>query len=287
MSDLEDRLRAAAIRRSHDFDPSPDLPERIVARVEHRRRVRRLVAGTALTAAAAAVVVVISLVGPHGRDEGSMWATDGGRPPMTTVPAGPPAPAPSSSVPSPPSSVATTPKAAGSGPASTGGSVPADGPAVTLLTPMSRQGIGPITAGMTLRAAQDAARTTITPSPGGSGGCVEASIAGLDEAIVLVVEPPADPGADPMDGIVRAVAGSVMPTEEGAMVGQSRAELLATLGEPTSTGDASSSVFGPGAELLVFEAGGYAYGALVVDDLVLGVQSGDPAWVGDPDGCPG
>ena len=131
MSDLEDRLRAAAIRRSHDFDPSPDLPERIVARVEHRRRVRRLVAGTALTAAAAAVVVVISVVGPHGRDEGSMWATDGGRPPMTTVPAGSPAPAPSSSA-------ASTPKAAGSRPATSVNStaVP-DGTAISVLTPLS------------------------------------------------------------------------------------------------------------------------------------------------------
>jgi hypothetical protein len=36
----------------------------------------------------------------------------------------------------------------------------------------------------------------------------------------------------------------------------------------------------------VFEAGGYAYGAFVMNDLVTGLQSGDPAWVNASDGCP-
>ena len=44
-------------------------------------------------------------------------------------------------------------------------------------------------------------------------------------------------------------------------------------------------MFGPGADLLVFEAGGYAYGALVLDDMVLGLHSGDPGWVDDADDC--
>jgi hypothetical protein len=278
MSDLEERLRAAVIRRSHDFEPPPDLPDRIVARVDHRRRVRRLVTGTAVTAAAAAVVVIVSLVGTLGRGEGSMWATDGGRPATSAHRQG-----------SAPWTPDTTTTVGGSGPGtSTSDPAVPQGPGISPLTPLSRQGIGPITAGMTLRAAQDAAQTTITPSPGGSGdGCVEARIEGLDEMIVLVVEPSADPAGDPMDGIVRAVTGSVVATDEGAMVGQSRDELVAALGQPTATGDGSSSVYGSSAELLVFEAEGYAYGALVVDDLVLGLQSGDPAWVGDPDGCPG
>ncbi len=276
MSELEERMRAAVVRRSQDFDPSPDLPDRIVARVDHRRRVRRLVAGTAVTAAAAAVVVIVSLVGTVGRDEGSMWATDGGRPATTAAPR---EPAPSSTI------TPTTVDGSVPGTSTTDPAVP-QGPGISPLTPLSRHGIGPITAGMTLRAAQDAAQTTITPSPGGSSGCVEARIEGLDEFIVLVVEPPADPGADPMDGVVRAVTGSVLPTDEGASVGQSRDELVAALGQPTDISDQPSSVYGSGAELLVFEAGGYAYGAFVIDDLVLGLQSGDPAWVDDPDGCP-
>ncbi len=45
-------------------------------------------------------------------------------------------------------------------------------------------------------------------------------------------------------------------------------------------------LYGPGTELLVFESGGYAYGALLTGDFVLGIQSGDPAWLGNADGCP-
>jgi hypothetical protein len=86
-----------------------------------------------------------------------------------------------------------------------------------------------------------------------------------------------------MDGIVRATAGAVIPSDDGPMVGQTRAELLAGVGAPTRTEPGPSDL---GGELLVFEAGGYAYGALVIDDLVLGVQTGDPAWVTDIDGCP-
>ena len=40
-----------------------------------------------------------------------------------------------------------------------------------------------------------------------------------------------------------------------------------------------------GAEVLLFEVGGFAYGAFVAADTVIGLQSGDPAWVDDPDGC--
>ena len=277
MSDLEDRLRAAATRRSHDFDPSPDLPDRIVARVDHHRRVRRLVAGTALTAAAAAVVVIVALVGSVGRDEGSMWATDGGRPPTTLRE---PVPALSTT-----STTATTATTGGSDPSTSGsGSDLPAAPEIGVLTPLSRHGIGPIRAGMTLRAAQDAAGVTITPAPGGSGDCAEAHVEGLDPSIVLVVEP-AGAGAGPMDGVVRAVAGSVAPTADGAMVGDSRDQLVAALGPPTDSSDRSST-YGPGAELLVFESGGFAYGALVVNDMVLGLQSGHPAWVGYDEGCP-
>ena len=102
--------------------------------------------------------------------------------------------------------------------------------------------------------------------------------------VSLIVEP-AGPGADPLDGTVRVVVGSVLPTEEGAMVGQSRGELVAALGEPTRHED-RSALLGPGAELLVFEADGGAYAAVVADDMVMSLQSGDPAWVGADDGCP-
>jgi hypothetical protein len=256
MSDLERRLRDVVAERSHGFEPSPDLPGRIVARVEGRRRTRRLVAGAAVAAAAAALVTVVSMSGGFASREGSQWSTDG-RPPASTT---------ASSTTLPTTLPTTVPEAIGP------------------MTPLSRSGIGPITAGMTLRAAQDAAGTSITPLGPSSNGCIDAQLGGDELAVVLMVEPPADPEADPLDGVVRAVSGSMVPSEDGAMVGQRRAELIASLGPPTSTID-MSSVYGPESEVLVFEAGGFAYGALVSADTVIGLQSGDPAWVDDPDGC--
>jgi hypothetical protein len=152
-----------------------------------------------------------------------------------------------------------------------------------MFTPLSRHGIGPIAAGMTVREAQDAAGIALTPTGGGNGTCIEVGLEGFDELTVLVVEPAAS--GDPMDGVVRAVAGSVLPTVEGAGVGQLRADLLAALGDPTRT-EPAPYPWGSDGQLLVFEADGYAYGALVADDLVLGLQSGHAGWVGEPEGCP-
>lgn len=272
MSDLEARLRDAVTRRSQDYEPASDLPDRIAARVAHRRRMRRAATGTALAAAAAAVVMAVVLVLPDA-ERGSVRVDDG-RHPATTAP--------------PPTSVSTTTTSVpgqDAGKASEAVTRPPATPAVTPLTPLSRSGIGPVTAGMTLREAEDAARLTITPAAGdGSGACFEANLEGIDDFTVLVVEPAST--GDPMDGVVRAVAGSVIPTDEGAQVGQMQDELLVALGEPTRT-EAAPGPWGDSGQLLVFEAGGYAYGALVTDGMVLGLQSGDPGWVGDPEGCPG
>lgn len=277
MADLEERLRTAVLKRSDRFEPSADLPDRIDARVRRRRRTRQLVTGGLAAMAAAAAVLVVVLVSPGGQDEGSIQMTgrdgeDVQNPPeqsSTTTSGG----RASSSTSTTSSSTTTLPPETSSV------------PGMDFLTEQTRQGIGPITAGMTIRQAQAAAGATITPSYTGSGTCHEAQVQGLEATgLVLVFEPA---GADVMDGIVRAVAGSVAPTEEGVLVGQSRDEVVAILGQPTRTEDRSVEL-GPGpAELLVFESGGYAYGVVVVDGMVYGVQSGDPAWVGDLDGCPG
>jgi hypothetical protein len=278
--DLEERLRTTVVRRSMGFEPSADLPDRISARVRHRRRKRQLMTGSLAAAAMAAAVAIVTLFVAEGRDEGSVRMADRNGPAMT-VPEGKSG-----------GSTATTDGGPASGPATSSTTTVAQtetpaAPAIGLLTPLSRHGIGPITAGMTLREAEEAARVTITPlPPSGSGSsCVEAQIAGLDSSTVLVVERPGQPGADVMDGVVRAVVGSVLPTDEGAIVGQMRDELVAALGQPTWVENAPS-VWGPGAEFLVFEAGGYAYGALVVDGMVYGLQSGDPGWVSAAEGCP-
>ena len=286
MSDFEQRLRATVVERSEGFEPSADLPDRITARVR-RRHVRRQVAAGGLLAAAAAVVVVVGLVATGGGDEGSIRMSGGdttvtvpddGAPRSTTT-AATTATTTESAVPSSGSTSTTVGSTTSTTlPDSSGGPT---GAALDFLTPLNRQGIGPIRAGMTVREAQDAGGVTIVPSaPGSSGSCVEAQFEGFDPSPVLVIE---TSGADVMDGVVRAVQGSVLPTDEGAIVGQSRAELVAALGPPTRTEAASVSF---GGELLVFEAGGYAYGALVTDDMVLGLQSGDPGWVSDTEGCP-
>ena len=242
--------------------------------MSHRRRVRRAATGTALVAAAAAVVMGVVLILPDA-ERGSVRVDDDPSPPTT-------APAPTTETPT--TSTPPTP-----GPDSAKSVAEVDRPrpsfpAVTPLTPLSRHGIGPITAGMTLREAQAAAGVGVVAGPGGDDGCVEAQLEGFDEFLVLVVEPAGT--GDPMDGVVRAVAGTVLATSEGAQVGQSKDELLAVLGEPTRT-SAAPYPWGSDAELLVFESGAYAYGVLVSGDMVLGLQSGDPAWVGDPEGCPG
>jgi hypothetical protein len=274
VSDLEARLRDAVTRRSLDYEPASDLPDRIAARVAHRRRVRRAATGTALVAAAAAVVMGVVLILPDA-ERGSVRVDDGPSP-VTT------APAPTTDTPT----TSTTPTL-GPDSAKSVADVerpPPSVPAITPLTPLSRHGIGPITAGMTLREAQQAAGVGVVAGQGGDDACVEAHLEGIDDFTVLVVEPAST--GDPMDGVVRAVAGSVIPTDEGAHVGQTRDDLLVALGEPTRR-EAAPGPWGSDAELLVFEAGGYAYGALVTDGMVLGLQSGDPAWVGDPEGCPG
>jgi hypothetical protein len=272
MTDLEDRLRAAVGRRSDVFEPSTDLADRIDERVRRRQRHYHVVQG-GLMAAAAAAVAVVAVVALDRNDGESIRTTDDDsdlstRPPATST-TSPPVTPPTSTSPPTPTSTPTGSTTAGPGP----------GPGIDAAT-QTRRGIGPITAGMTVRQAQNAAGITLTPAPVGDGSCFEAPFATADVGIVLVIEAA---GADPMDGLVRAVAGSVMPSAEGAMVGQTRTELLASLGQPTRTEPGPSDV---GGEVLVFEQDGYAYGAFVLDDLVLGLQSGDPAWIADPDGCP-
>ena len=277
MSELEERLRATVRGRSADYEPSDDLADRIDARVRHGRLRGRLVAGTLVAAAATLVVVAtVALVGVDRGRDGTVRTVDPSRTELTP-PGQPPTTQTSTTEGGPASSGSTV---------STSTSVPdsVSGPTIDLLTPLSRLGIGPVAAGMTLREAQAVAGVTITPiAPTAAvGNCIEARITGSD--VSLIVEP-AGPGADAMDGTVRAAVGSVAPTDEGAIVGQSRQELLAALGEPTRRED-RSALLGAGAELLVFETDGGAYGATVVDDMVLSLQSGDPAWVGADDGCP-
>jgi hypothetical protein len=300
MSDIEQRLRDTVNRASEAFEPAADLPARIGERVRHHERRRRLVVGgltsAAVASAAAMVLVVVGLAGRATTDDDHIRT---GEQPGETTPDGPTTSerdtTGSTTSSTTTTSAPTTSTPTGSGDDGTGGSGGSGGTAppgpsgptgptgdqIGLLTEMSRSGIGPIRAGMTVAQAAAATGQTITPAGGaGGGGCFEATIEGVD-GITLAVEPQ---GADTSAGIVRAVSGSVLPTVDGAQVGQSRSELLAALGQPTATRPAPAP-WDAADQVLVFEQGGVAYGVLVVDDMVLNVASGDPAWV-TTDGCP-
>lgn len=303
MSDIEQRLRDTVNRASEAFEPAADLPARIGERVRHHERRRRLVVGgltsAAVASAAAMVLVVVGLAGRATTDDDHIRTGDqpGQTTPHGSTTSEPDTTGSTTSSTTTTTSAPTTSTPTGSGDDGTGsggaggnggsGTTAPSGPSgptgdpIGLLTEMTRSGIGPIRAGMTVAQAAAATGQTITPSGGaGAGGCFEATIEGVD-GITLAVE---SQGADTSAGIVRAVSGSVLPTVDGAQVGQSRAELLAALGQPTATRPAPSP-WDAGDQVLVFEQGGVAYGALVVDDMVLNVASGDPAWV-TTDGCP-
>jgi hypothetical protein len=277
VAELEERLRETVARQSLDYEPSADLPERITARVRRRHRRTRLAAAGAV---AATVIVVVAVVAIGGADRGRVRTNDS----VTTGTTAPPEESSTSSTttPSPkperPAGTATT-----TGNSNTTVSAPTpvpSRPAISLLTPLNRRGIGPITAGMTVRDAQAAAGLTITPGTS-SGGCSTGTFADVPSSPVLLIEPV---GGDPLDGIVRAVGGSFNPTAEGAQSGQPRAELLAALGQPTRV-EAGPALWQPDGELLVFESGGYAYGAVVFRDQVLDLVSGDPAWIARAADC--
>lgn len=277
MPDFEERLRATVLGRSEAYEPSAELPDHIHGRVRHHRRRRQLVAG-GLVAAALAVVV---MAGVERGDEGSVRMADANGPFTTdrrdtTSTSTPPS---SGTAEAASSTTSTTDRRSSTGVTSS----PPTGSDFDALTPMTRSGIGPITLGMTLRRAQEASGVTITPLDATSDGCVEASIEALGPDARLVVE--VAPGGDPLDGTVRAVADVVGSTEEGVVVGQTRADVVAILGEPTRSHDQSATWGGP-ADMLVFESGGHAYGVLVVDDVVFALQTGEAAWVDGANGCP-
>lgn len=278
MGDLETQLRTEVIRRSQEFSPSADLGEHIGARVRRRRRQRRFVAG--MVSAAVVTVVTLGALLARPSNEGSMRVGGEGEMPTTTVSTtlgtttnSPPStttePAVTSTTANPPATTSTTPP-----PASAIATIDAD-------TPLRRTGIGPIRAGMTLREAEAAAAVTITPDtsmwPGGT--CATAHVEGLPQW--FMVELSGQPGDDPMDGVIRSVQGG-RRTAEGLAVGDPIANVEGTYGSPTRTLDYP---YLPNGEVFVFESGGYAYSATTDGAIVTELESGDPAWVANLEGC--
>jgi hypothetical protein len=258
VGDLEARLRAEVTRRAHEFSPSADLGDRIEGRVRHRRRQRRLLAGVVSTAAVAVVAVGVLLALPS--DEDSMRVGDDSDAPTTTA---------STTLSTATSTQAdsTTPPASPSGP-----SIGAD-------TPLSRAGIGPIRAGMTLREAQSTAGVTITPNQTTTPGCITAQIEGLDLWFVVALS--GEPGEDPMGGVIGSVQGG-RHTIEGVAIGDPITELDGIYGSPTRTLDYP---YLPSGQVFIYASGGYAYSVTTDGATVTELESGDTDWVANLEGC--
>jgi hypothetical protein len=283
VSDLESQLRTEVIRRSQEFSPSADLGDRIGVRVRRRQRQRRLVVGVGAVAVMAVVALGVILARPA--DEGSIRIGPDDETPSTTVPstlsttattqatsttAGPPA---TTATTSQPATGSTAP------PAPSPGASPE--PSIDANTPLSRSGIGPIRAGMTLRQAEAAAGVSITPdtSMGPGSTCITASIDGLDLWFVVALS--GQSGEDPMDGVIGSVQGG-RRTAEGVAVGDPTAKVNAIYGFPTRTLDYP---YLPNGQVFVYESGGYAYSVTTDGASVVELESGSPASVANLEGC--
>lgn len=284
MVDLEDMLRAEVIRRSEEeYEPSADLPDRIEARALQVRRERQRLAAGAMVAGVAAVVlavVLLPLSDPGGDD---VQIGDEPRESSTTTSE---ATTSSTTIPSTtdPSTTAVTPSTTAPSQQTTTTTVqPAapSGPLVGPDTPLSRSGIGPITAGMTLREAEAAAGVTLTPyDPSTGGSCLSGTIDGT--GVQFLAE---RAGSDVDDSVVRSVSRTVEgSTEQGVSIGDPPSAVTETYGQPTRI---EPEWDGPGSQLLVFESGGYAYSFLTNTTEVAVIDSGDRAWIGigAPNGC--
>lgn len=277
--ELETRLRHALTDATAPIHGDGVEHASVLRTVTRRRRTRWATRAGLAAAAAAATVALVVVTRPDG---GRVDTADHPSTTSTTEPA------PSSSTSS--STTSTTSTTPSSTSASTTSGTPAGSAAPPVApvgpdTPVSRTGIGPIRAGMTVREAAVAGGVTITPGePIGEGSnCVEAQIE--DHEIYLQLEISGAPGEDLTQGVVRLVAGQdVRTTVEGVAVGDPVAEVTTTYGNPTRTIDYP---YLPNSEVLVFEETGHAYG-IVVDGTtgtVAQIQSGDAAWVPSIEGC--
>jgi hypothetical protein len=296
MIDLEDRIRGEVTRRSEAYVPADDLPQRISARVRHRRNVRR---ARRATAAAALVLVVVAAgtLGMPGTDDDSV-KIDGGpvtsrqqatstsstthRPtttsastttsqpkPTTTVPEAPAASetAGASGAPSsvPPASASTATTAAPASPPAA--PVPASQGTIGSGTPIHRSGVGAIEVGMTVRQAIAASGNSITADSLSLGStCVIMNVDGT--AFALVTD--AAGVANPYDGRIVLVQGAAS-TVEGVRIGDPVDALHAAYGTPTQAYTRGSSTYE------VFQQGEVAYGVGVAGGTVSGLSSGYPS----------
>jgi hypothetical protein len=291
MRDLEDRLRDELGRKAQEFDPSPDLSERVAARIDRRSRQHRFLA------VAATILVVGAVLGGAlsllpGPDSGGR--VDMSDPARQTTPTTEREPEPTTST-APEQTTTTLPQRTSpevsltpstSSTTTTTAPTPAIGPD----TPLSWWGVGPIRAGMTIREAEEAAGVAITVHQGTwdftGGRCATYWIEGDEDMSPSFVAwtPNYEPSDDPKDAVVRATAGGGMVTEEGVRVGSTIEDVHAVYGQPTST--APDSPGSPAdAQILIYEQDGYSYGFQVWSGQVQDIRSGHITGLAEFDPC--
>lgn len=278
MLDLEERIRAEVTRQSDAYVPSADLPDRIDARVRGLRTRRNVVT----LSVAAALVLVLGVAGALALSPGSE-RTDTGpsdAPSSVPTPTTVTAPPPEGGDTSTPTSAPTTATV----PATTSSDATTTVPPLAPLAdgePLSRGGVGPIVAGMTLREAEAQSGRTVTPGTpiGPTSTCNEATVDGTGFHVVVTTS--GVPGADPMDGVIQLVSGGES-TVDGIRVGSTEAEVTAAYGEPTRRVVPPYTPDGTG--LFVYERDGFAYHVSFDPSMqVVALASGYPtAW---PEGC--
>jgi hypothetical protein len=132
---------------------------------------------------------------------------------------------------------------------------------------------------MTLRQAEAAAGVTITPNQISTPGCLTAQIEGLELWFVVALS--GEPGEDPMNGLIGSVQGG-RRTVEGVALGDPIAELDGIYGSPTRTLDYP---YLPNGQVFVYVSGGFAYSVTSDGATVTELESGDPDWVANLEGC--
>jgi hypothetical protein len=290
MPELEELLRDEVRRQSDAYVPTAGLEARIAGRVRAREQRHRALVGVAAAAACLVVALGVAAALVLPGDGGGEVRTDRfDGPTTTTVPSTtvPPPTRPTTTAP-PPSSPTTTrvPPTQGTAPGPGGGTTttttePTEGPgAVTSSTPLTRQGVGPIVAGMTVAEAEAESGNTITIDEplDASGSCRTGSIDGTEMWLLM-----SGPGTA-ADGevVIQAVVDGTS-TAEGVALGATRAELQAAYGEPTEERD---YMYDEATSVLVYEQGGFAYSARVDGaGVIQQLQSGLPEWVGNQEGC--
>jgi hypothetical protein len=284
MLDLEQRLREDVTQEARAFDPSSDLPARVDRRIRQRTRRNRIAAAAAVAVVGVAIGAG-SLVATGGEQTGRTETVD--QPVETTVPE------PDTTV---PPVETTVPDPETDGPESTTATTaapPVDTtvpgadeeeptPAIGPGTPLSRQGVGPIRFGMTIREAEVAVGAPITVGFPEGVRCGDAQFDGIDGVHLAFRVERADAAEDPKDAIIRSVSGGPS-TVEGIAVGDPAEDVIAVYGEPTQAFNSGEE--GVSSASWIFESGGFAYSVYTDGIEVLSLGSGEAGWITTFDPC--